>query len=65
MKQEVTIELIYSDGSSVYFDVTSVEPEDSAIATFMMITSGTLQASMAKQAKCYKKDGFELCSFIK
>lgn len=65
MKHKVTINLEYSDESEVYFDVTFEGSETDAIATFMMVTRGTLQASMATKATCYKEDGFELCSYIK
>ena len=69
MKQEtttkVTIVLEYSDGSETYFDVTLEGEEYQIVGTLMMITRGTLMASIAKKATCYKSDGFELCSYIK
>lgn len=62
---KVTIVVEYSDQSEFTFDVTMQGLESSVIANLLMITRGTLMASMAKKATCYKDDGFELCSYIK
>lgn len=65
MKTTVTIEIEYNDGSGFTFDVT-IEGSDNEIkASLMMITRGTLMASIARKATCYKDDGFEICSYIK
>ena len=60
-----TIILEYSDKSETNFDVTITGSETAIIADAMMITRGTLMASIAEKATCYKDDGFELCSYIK
>ena len=65
MKHHVTISLEYSDESEVNFEVTMDGSECDAVATFIMVTRGTLQVSMARKATCYKDDGFELCSYVK
>lgn len=39
--------------------------EHEIIASLLMITRGTLMASMACKAICYKPDGFEVCSYVK
>lgn len=65
MKHHVTINLEYSDASEVNFEVSMDGSESEVIATLMMVTRGTLQASMARKATCYKDDGFELCSYVK
>lgn len=65
MKTKVTIVLEYSDGSETNFDVTIEGEEYQRQGTLMMITRGTLMASIAKKATCYKSDGFELCAYIK
>lgn len=65
MKYTSTIELEYSDGSNMTFDVTMEGKEHEIVASLLMITRGTLMASMACKATCYKSDGFEVCSYIK
>lgn len=65
MKQTFFIELVYNDGSEVNFDV-SIDGEDHDVyATLMMITRGTLMASMAKSIVCYNDQGFDVCSYYK
>ena len=59
------IEISYSDESSFSFEVTFPYEEDESKATLCMITRGTLMASMARRAVCYKDDGFEVCAYIK
>mgnify|MGYP006331099155 CR=1 FL=1 len=69
MKQEitakVTIVLEYNDESETSFDVTIKGSESEILGTLSMVTRGTLMASIAKKATCYREDGFELCSYIK
>ena len=69
MKEEkkvtVTIIIEYSDESEFNFDVTMEGKEYDVVANLMMITRGTLMASMARKATCYRNDGFEICSYIK
>lgn len=65
MKVTATIVVEYSDESEFTFDVTIEGTESKIIANLLMITRGTLMASIAKKATCYKNDGFELCSYIK
>lgn len=62
---KVTIVLEYSDESETSFDVTMQGSECAIVGTLLMVTRGTLMASIAKKATCYKEDGFELCSYIK
>lgn len=56
----VTIFLYYPDDSEKSFEVRT---NDKALV--MMITRGTLMASMAYQATAYNDEGFEICSYIK
>lgn len=65
MKYTATIILEYSDGSEMTFDVTMEGKEHDIIASLLMITRGTLMASIACKATCYKPDGFEVCSYVK
>lgn len=65
MKQTVTIVVEYKDGSEFTFDVTIEGTKNKILATIYMITRGTLMASSAKKATCYKSDGFEICQYIK
>ena len=63
--KEFTIELVYGDDSSTYFKVC-VEGEDyECKALLLMITRGTLMASMAKRSVCYNDEGFDVCSYVK
>lgn len=65
MKYTATIVLEYSDGSDMTFDVTIEGDEHDIVASLLMITRGTLMASMACKATCYKSDGFDICSYVK
>lgn len=60
----MTIVVEYNDKSEFTFDVTMQGTENEIIGNLMMITRGTLIASNARKATCYKNDGFELCSYI-
>lgn len=64
-KVNVTIIVEYSDKSEFSFDVKMVGNDHDVVANLMMITRGTLMASMARKATCYRNDGFEICSYIK
>ena len=55
----------YDDGSEFGFDVHIEGRESSVVASMMMITRGTLMASSASKAVCYKDDGFDLCSYVR
>lgn len=59
------IEIVYSDDSSFSFEVTFPTKEDESHAALDLITRGTLMASSAHRATCYKEDGFEVCAYIK
>ena len=63
MKVKVTIIVEYNDKSEFTFDVTMEGKEHEVVAHLLMITRGTLIASSAKKATCYKSDGFVLCSY--
>lgn len=65
IKFTATIVIEYSDGSETTFDVTMTGKEYEIVGTLYMITRGTLQASIACKATCYKPDGFEICSYVK
>lgn len=56
----VTIFLYYHDETEISFEVIT---NDSALV--MMITRGTLMASIANRATAYDEEGFEICSYIK
>lgn len=59
------IELEYNDNSSIDFEVKFDEEESSSMAVLMMITKGTLMASMAERAIAYNDQGSYVCSFTK
>ena len=63
MKYTATIEIEYKDGTNFTFEVTMEGKEHEIVASLMMITRGTLMASSALKATCYKNDGFEICSY--
>ena len=65
MKYTATIVLEYSDGSDMKFDVSMEGKEYDIVASLLMITRGTLMASIACTATCYKPDGFVVCSYVK
>lgn len=56
----VTIFLYYLDDSEKSFEVNT---KDKALV--MMVTRGTLIASVAYKATAYNDEGFEICSYIK
>ena len=65
MKHTVTIELKYEDGTGFSFEVTIEGKEHEVVASLLMITRGTLNASMARIATCFKSDGTKLCVYTK
>ena len=65
MKHISTIVLDYKDGSQMTFDVIMEGKEVDVVAPLLMITRGTLTASMARIATCYKSDGTKLCVYTK
>lgn len=58
-----TIFIEYSDGTGYNFEVSISGTECEIVASLMQITRGTLMASSAYKATCYKPDGFELCAY--
>ena len=64
-KTTVTITVEYNDKKEFSFDVTVSGNKCEILAELQMITRGTLMASIAKRATCYRKDGFTICSYIK
>lgn len=64
-KFTATIALEYSDESETTFEVSMTGQEFEVVGTLLMITRGTLQASIACKATCYRTDGFEICSYVK
>ena len=65
MEKKFHVELVYDDGSEMHFDVLLDESERPFSATLMMITRGTLMASMAVRATAYNDQGFDVCSYQK
>lgn len=66
-KQEIrsyVVELTYKDETTFTFEVTG-HFESLTKADLMIITRGTLMASMALRATCYNKDGFDIISYNK
>lgn len=65
-EKKVFVEITYKDDSTFSFDVISHSEEESAIlAEIMMITRGTLMASIGVKATAYNYEGFPLCSYTK
>ena len=62
---KATIFIEYSDGTGFNFEVSISGTESGIVASLSMITRGTLMASSAYKATCYKPDGFELCSYVR
>ena len=65
MKKTFFVELIYKDESELHFDVSLEGRENEYMAALMMITRGTLMASMAVRATAYNDQGFDVCSYVK
>lgn len=63
--KEFTVELVYGDESSAFFKVSVEGEEHDYMALLLMITRGTLMASMAKRAVCYNDEGFDVCSYVR
>jgi hypothetical protein len=63
---KVFIEIEYDDETSFTFDVIShAENANAFQGEIMMITRGTLMASMGTKATAYNYEGFPICSYIK
>ena len=60
-----TIELIYGDYTSSTFIVVVDGEEWEYMAKLSMITRGTLMASNARRAVCWKDEEHSVCSFVK
>ena len=61
---KVFVEIEYNDGTSFSFDVILHSESESALnAEIMMITRGTLIASIAQHATAYNSEGFPICSY--
>lgn len=65
MKNRFFIELVYSDDSEFGFNVEIDGSPSAVVAQLMMITRGTLMASMACRATCYNSEGFDVCAYTK
>lgn len=63
MKQKFYVELVYNDGSERHFDVILEGKEHEIMADLMMITRGTLMASIAVRATAYNDQGFDVVSY--
>lgn len=62
---KATICLEYNDGSEVFFDFESSDPDRDALATLYMVCRGTLMASSASRIVAYNDEGFDICSYVK
>lgn len=58
------VEIEYKDESSFHFDVEFDSDDRNVLGSLMMITRGTLMASLAYKATAYDQDSFEVCSYI-
>lgn len=56
----VTICLEYVNGETMTFEVKTDD-----LALVMMITRGTLMASIAERAIAYNEEGFDICAYTK
>lgn len=63
-KDTVYIEIQYKDETEFHFNVEVEGKERDKLATILMITRGTLMASLGVKAVAYNEEGFEICSFI-
>lgn len=62
---KVFLELEYSDGSSISFDVFPHYDGPHATADILMLSRGLLMASIGCKVTAYNSEGFEICSYIK
>lgn len=60
MKKTFYVEIIYKDESEWHFDAVLEGSECDIMANLMMITRGTLMASMAVRATAYNDQGFDV-----
>lgn len=67
MKREkvFTIEMVWKDESSTFFDVVVNGKPHQYMATLQWITRGCLMASNAQRAICYNDEGFDVINYIK
>lgn len=65
MERKFYVELVYNDESEMHFNVLLDDCEKNSLSTLMMITRGTLMASMAVRATAYNDQGFDVCSYQK
>ena len=65
MIMKATIFLTYRDDSEVCFEFSCDAPKNDALALLMMVTRGTLMASMANSICAYDEEGFDICSYYK
>lgn len=63
--KEFTIELVYGEDTSTFFNVKVDGAEHDYMALLSMITRGTLMVSLAKKAVCWNDEGFDVCSYVK
>ena len=59
------VELTYKDDSTAGFNVEVSGTDSEVFALLSMITRGTLMASSARIAVCYRDDGFDVCSYVR
>ncbi len=62
---KATIFMTYSDDSYIFFEFSCDAPERDALALLMMVTRGTLMASIANSICAYDDQGFEICAYVK
>lgn len=64
MEQSYFVELVYNDESEMNFEVRLDGTDTEIMAHLMMITRGTLMASLAVKATAYNDQGFVVCSYL-
>ena len=64
-KETYYVEITYNDESTRNFEVTIEGTECEIRGTLMMVTRGTLMASMGSKATAYNDQGFDVCSYVR
>lgn len=63
MKHKFYVEIVYKDNSSFHFSVELSGTESEVKGSLMMITRGTLMASLAHRSIAYTEDSKIVCSY--
>lgn len=65
MTKKFTVFVVYEDDSEFSFDVELCGTPSEIDSELMMITRGTLMASVGIKASAYNEDGFDVCSYVR